>query len=126
MQTQETLYQRLGGTAGIVAIVNDVVTAHLSNPAVRTRFAPLASDPAKLAVAKQHLCRFLEAGSGGPAKYEGRSMPDAHRGMNLNAVEYMAAVDDIMLVLRKHNVVESAQKDVLWIAFALKGEIMHQ
>ena len=31
MLTQETLYQRLGGTAGIVAIVNDVVTAHLAH-----------------------------------------------------------------------------------------------
>ena len=36
---------------------------------------------------------FLAQGSGGPANYTGRSMLDAHRGMNISGEEYLAAVE---------------------------------
>ena len=78
----------------------------------------------KLAVAKKHLCTFLEAGSGGPAQYTGRSMVDSHRGMNISEAEYMAAIDDILATLRKHAIDEQTQKDVLAITYSLKGDIM--
>ncbi|MBS1117891.1 MAG: globin [Deltaproteobacteria bacterium] len=124
MQTVATLYLRLGGTQGIAALVDDIVVAHMENPAIKARFLPYASDAARLAVLKQHLARFLESGSGGPAKYEGRSMPDAHRGMNISPGEYVAAIDDILLVLRKHAIDEPTQKDVLAIAYSLKPDIV--
>ena len=125
MQTAEPLYRRLGGTKGIASLVDDLVVAHLENPAIKARFLPLLGDPARVSVIKQHTCQFLESGGGGPAKYEGRSMPDAHRGMNISAEEYVAAVDDILLVLRKHNIDEQTQKDVLWIAYSLKAAIVN-
>jgi hemoglobin len=120
-----SLYERLGGTEGIAMLVDDIVTAHLDNPLISARFRPYASDPERLGELKGHLRSFLSAGSGGPAQYAGRSMPDAHRGMNVSVEEYMAAVDDIMGVLEKHAVEESARKDVLAITYALKGEIVH-
>jgi hemoglobin len=120
-----SLYQRLGSSAGITALVDDIVAAHMVNPTIQARFVPYADDPQRLASIKQHLCRFLEAGSGGPARYTGRSMPDAHRGMNISEAEYVAAIDDILAVLRKHAVDEQAQKDVLAIAYSLKGDILH-
>lgn len=124
-ETPASLYARLGGTPGIRALVDDIVQAHMENPTIKTRFLPYADDPEQLAVIKGHLCAFLEAGSGGPASYEGRSMPDAHRGMNIGEAEYMAAVDDILGVLDRHGIDEETRKDVLAIAYSLKGEIMH-
>lgn len=120
-----SLFERLGGTPGINAIVADVVSLHMKNPVVGARFRPLLENPDKLKVVTQHLCNFLEAGSGGKAAYTGRSMPDAHRGMNISAAEYMAAVDDIMAALRKHQRDEQTQKDVLAITWSLKGEMLH-
>jgi hemoglobin len=52
-------------------------------------------------------------------------MPDTRRGMNISAAEYLAAMPDIMNTLEAHDVEESAQKDLLAIAWSLKGEIMH-
>lgn len=72
-----------------------------------------------------HLARFLELGSGGPNRYEGRSMVAAHGGMNINAAEYVAAMDDIMAALKQVGVDEQTQKDVLAITYSLKGEIVH-
>jgi len=120
-----SLYQRLGASSGIAALVDDIVAAHMSNEAIKARFLPIAREPQRLAVIKQHLCAFLEAGSGGPSRYAGRSMPDAHRGMNISESEYVAAIDDILAVLRKHDIDEPTQKDVLAIAYSLKGDIVH-
>lgn len=120
-----SLFERLGGSSGIRALVDDIVALHMDNPTIRARFRPYLDTPEKLAVTKQHLCAFLEAGSGGHAQYAGRSMPDAHRGMNINEAEYMAAMDDILAALRKHGIDEQTQKDVLAIAYSLKGEILH-
>lgn len=120
-----SLYARLGGTKGIHAIVDDIVARHMENPVIRARFRPYLETPDRLAVIKGHLCSFLEAGSGGTAEYKGRDMRATHRGMNINEAEYMAAVDDILAVLKKHSLDEQTQKDVLAIAYSLKGEILH-
>lgn len=120
----QSLFERLGGSSGISALVDDIVALHMENPVIRPRFRPYLETPDKLALTKKHLCAFLEAGSGGTAKYTGRSMQDAHRGMNINEAEYMAATDDILTALRKHAIDEQTQKDVLAIAYALKGDIL--
>ncbi len=121
----KSLFERLGGTAGISAIVDDIAARHMENPIIRARFLPFLESPQRLATLKGHLCAFLEAGGGGPAKYSGRDMRAAHRGMNIGEAEYMAAVDDILAALRKREVDEQTQKDVLAIAYSLKGEILH-
>lgn len=120
-----TLFERLGGTTGLEALVEDIVAAHMANPTISARFRPYLDTPEKLAATKGHLCAFLEAGSGGTKPYLGRTMRDAHRGMNIGEAEYMAALDDILLVLRKHEIDAETQKDVLAVAYSLKGEILH-
>ena len=121
----DSLFQRLGGTAGINRLVEDIVALHMENPIIKARFRPVLETPDRLAVIKGHLCAFLEMGSGGVAQYTGRDMRTAHKGMNISAAEYMAAVDDILVALKKHSIDEETQKDVLAIAWSLKPDIMH-
>ena len=121
-----TLFHRLGGQDGIHALVEDIIDAHMDNPKISQRFEPYAEEPERLAELKGHLRKFLAMGSGGPEEYQGRSMPEAHRGMNISEREYMAAVDDIMEVLDDHDVDEQSQKDVLLIAYSLRSEIMRK
>lgn len=120
----KSLYERLGSAEGVNMIVKDIVDAHMINEVIRARFLPYKDDPKRLAELSDHLCKFMTAGSGGANEYSGRSMPDAHRGMNISAAEYMAAIDDIMGVLRKRQIDEASQKDVLAILYALKAEIV--
>lgn len=121
---ESSLYQRLGGAAGISAIVEDVVAAHMANPLIQARFLPYAEQPERLAAVKKHLRDFLGMGSGGPEHYDGKGMMGAHRGMNISAEEYMAAMDDIMSVLAKHGADDATRNQVLAIAYSLKGEIL--
>lgn len=121
-----TLYERLGGASGIAVLVDDIIEAHMANPAIQSRFLPYRERPEDLDRAKGHLRDFLGMGSGGPEQYNGRSMPDTHRGMNISAAEYLATIDDIMQVLEKHDIDEQTRKDVLAIAYSLKDEIMNK
>lgn len=121
----KSLYERLGGAAGIARLVDDIVEAHMSNPLIKARFLPFRDEPDRLANAKKHLRDFLGMGSGGSEKYSGRNMLDTHRGMNISAQEYMAAMDDILSTLERHKIDEQTRKDVLAIAYSLKGEIIH-
>jgi hemoglobin len=120
-----SLFERLGGSKGINTLVEDIVGLHMENPVIGPRFRPYLETPEKMAITKAHLCAFLEAGSGGTAAYKGRDMKTTHRGMNINAAEYMAAVDDILTALRKRGIDDQTQKDVLSIAYGLKDQILH-
>ena len=123
METK-SLFERLGGSSGIERIVDEVANRHLENPVICARFRPYLEPPEKLQQLKVHLARFLELGSGGPPRYTGRDMKTAHRGMNISPEEYMAAVDDIVAALVQVGIDEQSRKDVLAIAWSLKGEIM--
>jgi hemoglobin len=120
-----SLYERLGGAAGIATLVDDIVEAHMTNPTIKARFLPYREDRVTLAKVKHHTCNFFGAGSGGPEQYSGRSMPDTHRGMNISEQEYMAAVDDILGTLGKHKIDDQSRSDVLAIVYSLKDQIVH-
>ncbi len=122
----ERLFERLGGTAGISSIVDEVVAAHMTNPAISARFTPYIEQPERLAAIRQHTIDFFSAGSGGPVTYTGRDMVTTHKGMNISAAEFVHVVDDILMVLDKHNVDDESKKEVLAILWSLKGMVIGQ
>jgi hemoglobin len=123
-ENQNSLFERLGGEAGITTIVDDVVESHMTNPAVKARFLPLKDDTEHFKEVRQHLINFFIMGSGGPNQYTGQDMHTAHKGMNINQGEYMCVIDDIMLALNNNNVDEQSKKDVLAILYSLKDQMI--
>lgn len=121
---ENSLFERLGGTKGITAIVDATVNAHMQNPAVSPRFLPYLKKPDQLAQIKQHTIDFFSEGSGGAAKYTGRDMVTTHTGMNISPAEYMHVMDDIFFALDQQAVDETTKKDVLAILWSLKGMII--
>ncbi|MBI5287349.1 MAG: group 1 truncated hemoglobin, partial [Chloroflexi bacterium] len=103
-----TLYERLGGPGTIAAIASDLVDAHLVNPLVGSRFQKIDED-----TAKRHAFEFFCMGSGGPESYTGRDLRDVHTGMNVSEQEFLAAVDDLMMVLDRHGIDEREKQEVL-------------
>jgi hemoglobin len=119
-----SLYERLGRTDGLRNLARTIINLHIENPVVNKRYAPLANDPQRFETVLQHVVDFLEEGSGGSATYKGKSMPEAHAGMNISGEEFLAVLDDIMHALKKHGVDEQSQKDVLAISYSLKPQIV--
>jgi hemoglobin len=115
-----SLYERLGGGAGIAAIVDDVLAAHLANPVVAPRYRNVKDLEHTRRMARDFFC----AGAGGPETYAGKDMRAAHRGMNVSGEEFLAVMDDIMTVLGRHGIDDTTQKDVLAILYGFKNEIV--
>ena len=114
-----TLYERIGGADVLRRVASDLVDAHTVNPIIAPRFRAIDQ-----AVAKQHAFEFFCMGSGGAEPYTGRDLREVHTGMNLSEQEYLAAVDDLMMVLTKNGVGEREQQEVLFIFYSLKGEVL--
>lgn len=119
----DTLYERLGGRAGIDKLVNRIVDLHLQNEVAGPRYRALDEE------AIDHACEkvkeFLAAGSGGPVEYTGRSMIETHTGMNVSAAEFVAVVDDIMQAMKEMEYPQPVCNEVLGVAYSLKEEIIH-
>jgi|SRR6056297_1108158 len=120
-----TLYERLGGPAGIRRIVDGAVAAHMDNPLIGYRFQPYADRPERVEEIKHHTCDFFAAGSGGPDAYQGQSMTEAHRGMEIEGAEYESAADDILNTMKALNYDTETRAEVGEILQSLKPEITH-
>ena len=123
---EESLFNRLGGTEGISLIVDDIIQTHLMNPEIKHVFLPIANNPERLEALKKHSREFLSAGAGGEVIYTGKDLPTAHKGLQTTEKEFISAVDDIFLVLSKHNIDEQTKKDMLYILYSLKGAVIGQ
>ncbi|WP_316369584.1 group I truncated hemoglobin [Candidatus Thiodiazotropha sp. CDECU1] len=119
-EAESTLYVRLGGQEGIAAIVDDIWDNHVSNPAIKQRYA--ASDPDNV---KRLVREFFGAGIGGPETYTGDDMLTAHKGMNISDKEFVAVVDDVLSALDKNSVGQKERDEVLCILYSMKGDIVH-
>jgi len=122
--TELSLYDRLGGADGISLIVDDIINAHINNPVISAKFAHLKDDPEHLAVFQQHVKEFLGAGTGGTEKYTGVDMPTAHKGLQTTSTEFLSTIDDIMVVLSQHNIDDQTKKDMLYILYSFKDQII--
>lgn len=118
----QLLYERLGGAAGIKAIVDDVFARHLANPAISSAFAMLSAE--QVARLKRVTCEFFGAGTGGPEIYTGRDLVATHRGMNITPSQYAAAMDDIGAALGANGVTDEDKEEVLAILTSLGDQVI--
>ena len=114
-----SLFERLGGNAGITAITSDLVDNHLTNEAIAPRFAHSDVQAMKNAAAT-----FMISGTGGENVYEGKDMFSAHKGMNISATEFMAVLDDALSALEKNNIGQREQEEVLFILYSMRSNIV--
>ena len=69
--------------------------------------------------------RLFRAKVRNTCRYRGRSMADAHRGMEIEATEYDAACDDILGTMRALHYDAPTRGEVGEILQSLKPEITH-
>jgi hemoglobin len=116
---ERSLYSRLGGRGAITAVVNDFVTNVAKDNRINGFFAD-ADIPRLKRLLVQQIC----AGSGGPCKYEGRSMREAHRGMGVGNADFNALVGDLVKSLKKFNVPAREQKELLGLLGPMRRDVV--
>jgi hemoglobin len=116
---QRSLYQRLGGRAAIVAVVNDFV-GNVARDKRINRFFAKTDIPRLKRLLVQQIC----AGSGGPCTYQGRSMRVAHRGLGIRNRDFDALVEDLVRSLNKFNVGPREQRELLALLGPMRRDIV--
>ena len=119
-----SLYDRLGGKPAITKVVDDFVANCAADARINKFFTAAAGDPNEMAHFKQMLVDQICEASGGPCKYSGKSMPDAHKGMAITHDDFVALVDDLQKALVADGVKDQEQKDLLGALAPLEPDIV--
>ncbi len=116
---KKPLYDRLGGKPAIQAVVDDFVGNVAADRRINERFAK-ADIPRLKTMLVDQICEA----SGGPCKYTGASMLDAHKGMNITDGEFSALVDDLVKSLDKFKVPAQEKNELLTALGGMKPQIV--
>lgn len=129
---EKSLYERLGGEAAIQAVVDDAVDRLAANPKVNVtrKGVPGAREwpatPDNVARLKKHLFQMVCSATGGPQRYEGRGMKEAHQGMRISNAEFDAAAADLKTTLNKFKVPQKEQQELLTIVGSTRHDIVER
>lgn len=115
----EALYERLGGMDAITAVVEAFRDRVAGDDRINLKFA--RTDLARL---RKMLIEQVCEASGGPCRYNGRSMKEAHAGMQVTSGEFDALVEDLVATLNHFKVAGAEQNELLAILGPLKAEIV--
>jgi hemoglobin len=108
-----TLWDRLGGQAGVARVVDDFVAIAAADPKVNfDRGGKVKLDPGTVDRTKKGLIEFISQATGGPLRYTGPGMKEVHKGMGITNAEFDASVADLRKALQKNNV-KPADADAL-------------
>lgn len=118
---QKSLYERLGGKPAIQAVVDDFIGNVAADNRINSFFAK-TNIPRLNTMLVNQICEA----TGGPCKYEGRSMKAAHTGMNISDMQFNALVEDLVKSLNKFNVPEREKKELLAALAAMRGDIVNK
>ncbi len=100
-----TVWERLGGEENVTRIVDDFVESALQDPKVNfTRNGRFPLDRERKAQLKRQIVLLASAVGGGPHRYGGRSMKQAHKGIGITDDEFDALVPHLRIALLKHQV----------------------
>jgi hemoglobin len=116
-----SLYKRLGGKAAIVAVVDDFVGNVAADARINAFFAN-----ANIPRLKQRLVEQICVGTGGPCKYRGKNMKEAHKGMGVGGKDFDALVEDLAKSLNKFKVPEKEQGELVAILGPMKTDIVEK
>lgn len=114
-----SLHERLGGIDAITAVVGDFRDRVARDERINGKFA--RTDLGRLT--KMLIDQVCEA-TGGPCKYTGRSMKEAHAGMKVTTGEFGALVDDLVATLNHFKVGKGEQDELLGVLGPLMPDIV--
>src|SRR5712692_2964905 len=121
----KSLYDRLGGVYSIATVVDDFIERLLVNDTLNANPA-ISEARARVPKAglKFHVTALDCEVTGGPCKYSGRSMKDAHAQLNINEAQWLAMVADFRKTLETFKVPAKEQEELITIVGSTKKDIV--
>jgi hemoglobin len=114
----DSVYRDLGGQVGIEGIVDDLLDVVVEDRRINFQFA-LANIVRLRAMLITQFCSV----SGGPCRYDGLSMEEAHAGRGITTAQFNALVEDLILVMERRRVPVAAQNRLLRQLAPMHGDV---
>lgn len=119
MTTSATLFDTLGGTAGLTAAVDEFYRRVVADSALAPWF-----DDVDMATLRRHQVLFLSAATGGPQTYDGREMHLAHEGLEVTDAAFDRVAGHLKDTLESLGVDQDTVQTVLGAVGPLRGPIV--
>jgi hemoglobin len=114
-----SLYERLGGTEAITAVVDSFVARCAADDRINGKFA--RTDIPRL---KSSLVDQICEATGGPCTYAGRDMRTTHDGMAVTGAEFDALLADLVETLDRFGVGEAEKSELLGALAPMRADIV--
>jgi hemoglobin len=118
--------QRLGGAYKIAAIVSDLVDRLEANEVIRANPQIKRISAPAMAGHKFEFTLMLCSRAGGPQRYAGRSLAEAHSGLTITQKEWQAMLDELKGVLEQHKVPAAEQAEFIALIESTRKDIVRQ
>ncbi|MCQ4167624.1 group I truncated hemoglobin [Tahibacter harae] len=118
---KNSLYQRLGGMPAIETVV-DASIRHIHGDLRINIFFENTDIPDLRRLLVEQIC----AAAGGPCTYTGRSMEEAHSGMNLTDKDFDIFVEDLIAAMNEVQVPAPLQQELLALFGPMRPQVVGQ
>jgi hemoglobin len=125
-KTTETLYTRLGGKPAITKVVDDLIAIVIEDPRIKDEHKEHFKKEDSAAELKKKLVDQLGEATGGPEKYTGKNMTDAHKGMKITDADFDALADDVGKALDKNNVGPKEKKELMDMLGPMRKDVVEK
>lgn len=114
-----TLYEELGGAAGLDTLTSDFIREIAADDRIRGRYRD--SDIGRFhRMMSEQMCQLTE----GNCVYSGDDMLRTHAGMKITRVEFNAIVEALMLAMDKNNIPQGTQNRLLELYAPMHNDIV--
>ncbi len=114
-----SLYEKYGGEGTIKALVEEFYQRVTADPSLQPMFKGV--DMGNL---KRHQALFISQALGGPKQYDGRSMYQAHKHLNITSEQFDAVAGHLVATLHSLNVAQGDIDTIVGAIAPLKPEIV--
>jgi hemoglobin len=122
-----SLYERLGKKDALAGVVEELMGNVLADNRIAKLFDKARRDKNRTKQLSARLVAELcvVAGGGDGCAYDGKSMKDAHAGMNITGAQWDAFIEDMSIALKTRGVDDAAAKGLIdQLTQQTKGDIV--
>jgi hemoglobin len=116
-----SLYERLGGTAKMSAVVSETIDKMSTNPRTKRTF-----DRVDLKRVKGMLVQQICSLTGGGCTFDDDSVKDIHAGHGITNADFYTLVETLRTTMRNYDIPLSARNELLAILAPMKRDVVER
>jgi hemoglobin len=114
-----TLYDRLGGNAGVQQLVHELIEISSTDAVTRRSFAKF-NRPRLEKLLQQQICKL----TGGGCVYEGDGMRESHEGLDITEAEFYGMVEHLRRICDRQGIDQKSKNELLALLAPMKRDIV--